>query len=57
MRRQFLTEAVLLCLLGGIAGALLGRGASFAIGALWEWPIAPSLSAALAALGISVAVG
>jgi ABC-type antimicrobial peptide transport system permease subunit len=57
VRRQFLTEAILLCLLGGSAGTLLGRAASFAIGALWKWPIAPSLSAVLAALGISVAVG
>lgn len=32
--RQFLTEAVLLCLCGGVAGVVLGRGASVAIAAL-----------------------
>jgi ABC-type antimicrobial peptide transport system permease subunit len=55
--RQFLTEAVLLCLLGGIAGILLGRGTSMAISALLGWPTVPSLSAILAALGVSAGVG
>jgi ABC-type antimicrobial peptide transport system permease subunit len=36
--RQFLVEAVVLCLAGGIVGILLGRGASIAVTALLHWP-------------------
>src|SRR5947209_19116583 len=43
--RQFLTEAVLLCLLGGAAGILLGRGASLAVHHLLSWPTELSLPA------------
>jgi ABC-type antimicrobial peptide transport system permease subunit len=35
---QFLTEAVLLCLFGGIVGILLGHGSSVAVTALLGWP-------------------
>ena len=55
--RQFLVEAVVLCLAGGIVGILLGRGASFAITALLHWPTIPSLPAIIAAVGVSVTVG
>jgi ABC-type antimicrobial peptide transport system permease subunit len=55
--RQFLTEAVLLCLLGGIAGIALGRGVSAAITALLHWPTLPSLTAVLTAVAVSVVVG
>jgi ABC-type antimicrobial peptide transport system permease subunit len=55
--RQFLTEAVLLCLLGGMAGIALGRGASLTITAVLHWPAIPSLMTAFAAVAVSVAVG
>jgi ABC-type antimicrobial peptide transport system permease subunit len=55
--RQFLVEAVVLCLAGGVMGILLGRGASVAIAALLHWPTLPSLAAIIAAVGVSVTVG
>jgi ABC-type antimicrobial peptide transport system permease subunit len=55
--RQFLVEAVVLCLAGGIAGILLGRGASMAVTALLHWPTLPSLPAVIAAVAVSVTVG
>jgi ABC-type antimicrobial peptide transport system permease subunit len=55
--RQFLLEAVLLCLFAGVAGVALGRGVSLAIRALLDWPTAPSLSMVLIALGVSAGVG
>jgi ABC-type antimicrobial peptide transport system permease subunit len=55
--RQFLTEAILLCMVGGIIGIVLGRGASFTMTALLHWPTVPSLSAVFIAVGVSVVVG
>jgi macrolide transport system ATP-binding/permease protein len=55
--RQFLVEAVVLCLAGGITGILVGRGASIAITALLQWPTIPSLPAVVAAVLVSVTVG
>jgi ABC-type antimicrobial peptide transport system permease subunit len=55
--RQFLTEAVVLCVLGGVGGIGLGRGVSFLVSRLLGWPVVPSLSAILAALSVSAGVG
>jgi ABC-type antimicrobial peptide transport system permease subunit len=57
VRRQFLAEAVILCLLGGIAGVLLGRGTSMAVTALMGWAAVPSLTAIVAAVALSAGVG
>ncbi|MGL4550518.1 MAG: ABC transporter permease [Gemmataceae bacterium] len=54
---QFLTEAGVLCLLGGVQGIVLGRAGSAAVAALWGWPTAFSLPAVAGAVGVSVAVG
>ncbi len=55
--RQFLVEAVVLCLAGGIAGILFGRGASIAVTALLHWPTIASIPAIVAAVAVSVTVG
>jgi ABC-type antimicrobial peptide transport system permease subunit len=55
--RQFITEAVLLCLAGGVAGIALGRVVSVTIAALLRWPTIPSLTAILTAVGVSAVVG
>ena len=55
--RQFLVEAVLLCLAGGVAGILIGRGVSLAVTAFLNWPTLPSLPAIIAAVAVSVTVG
>jgi macrolide transport system ATP-binding/permease protein len=55
--RQFLVEAVVLCLLGGILGILAGRGTSLLARNLLNWRTEPSLLAVLGAVGVSVTVG
>jgi ABC-type antimicrobial peptide transport system permease subunit len=55
--RQFLVEAVVLCLLGGIMGIILGRGAAIAVNYFLHWPIEISIAAIVAAISVSAAVG
>ena len=55
--RQFLVEAVMLCLLGGALGLAAGRGASVLVRLLARWPTEPSLIAVLASVSVSVTVG
>jgi ABC-type antimicrobial peptide transport system permease subunit len=55
--RQFLVEAVVLCLLGGTLGILIGRGSSMLVRAVLRWPIELSVGAIVAAVAVSVSVG
>jgi ABC-type antimicrobial peptide transport system permease subunit len=55
--RQFLVEATVLCLVGGIVGILLGRAVSIAVKTLLNWPTVPSLLAIVAAVAVSATVG
>ncbi len=55
--RQFLVEAVVLCLMGGFMGIILGRSASLSLHWILHWPTEPSLPAIVAAVAISAAVG
>jgi len=55
--RQFLTEAIVICLFGGIVGILVGRGTSILVSKVLNWPTAPSVSAIVAAVMVSASVG
>ena len=55
--RQFLIEAIVLCLLGGAIGIGLGRSVSMLVKALLSWPTELSPSAMLAAVLVSAGVG
>jgi ABC-type antimicrobial peptide transport system permease subunit len=55
--RQFLVEAVVLCLVGGGAGILLGHGGSRLVELLLRWPVATSPAAIAAAVLVSASVG
>jgi len=55
--RQFLIEAVVLCLAGGIAGIVLGRAASTIITKVLGWPTLLSLPAIVASVAVSCTVG
>jgi ABC-type lipoprotein export system ATPase subunit/ABC-type antimicrobial peptide transport system permease subunit len=55
--RQFLAEAVALCLAGGAIGILLGRAASLLVRWNLHWPTQASLATILAAVAVSVSVG
>jgi ABC-type antimicrobial peptide transport system permease subunit len=55
--RQFLTEAVVLCMSGGVVGILLGRAVSIAITTILHWPTLMSLPAIIASVAVSCTVG
>ncbi|HEY3855913.1 MAG TPA: ABC transporter permease [Verrucomicrobiae bacterium] len=55
--RQFLTEAVVLCMLGGILGIGLGRATSWLVRTIKHWPTATSIGAIVAAFAVSATVG
>jgi ABC-type antimicrobial peptide transport system permease subunit len=55
--RQFLVEAIVLCLVGGTIGILVGRLTSITVRYLTRWPIEASVSMIAAAVVVSVGVG
>ena len=54
---QFLVESVILCILGGIAGIILGRVTSTIISRVNGWPISPSISAIILSVAVSATIG
>lgn len=57
VRNQFLVEATMLCMLGGLAGVALGIVAAHAVAALAGWPISVEAEPAVLAFLFSGAVG
>ncbi len=55
--RQFLIEAVLLCIAGGILGILAGQGSSYLVAQILKWPTELSVAAIIAAVAVSAGVG
>ena len=55
--RQFLIEAVLLCITGGAIGILVGRTASVMVREIKNWPTQASLPAIIVAVLVSAGVG
>ena len=57
VQQQFLIEAVVLSIVGGVIGILSGMGASYLITQTLGWPVLVSPTAILAAVLFSMAVG
>jgi putative ABC transport system permease protein len=57
VERQFLVEAVVMSLLGGIIGILFGVGTSFLIASIFGWPILISPVAIVGAALVAIAIG
>ena len=55
--RQFLVEAIVLCLIGGALGILLGHGGALLVKYFKHWPVQTSLTAIIAAVLVSVSFG
>ncbi len=55
--RQFLVEAIVLCMAGGVMGITLGHGGALLVQAFLQWPTETSTAAIVAAVLVSVTVG
>jgi putative ABC transport system permease protein len=54
---QFLVEAVVLSLMGGVLGILLGAGSTIGLGRALDWPMTPTPLAILVAVFTSAGIG
>jgi putative ABC transport system permease protein len=54
---QFLIEAVVLCVLGGLIGIAIGAGGALALGRVFSWNTVVSTQSVAIAVGFSVLVG
>lgn len=54
---QFLTESIILCMLGGLIGLIIGAVGAFAVASYLEIPVQMKLSTIAIAVGFSSAIG
>jgi ABC-type antimicrobial peptide transport system permease subunit len=54
---QFLIEATLLCLAGGVVGICMGRLTSYIVRQTLDWATAPSIPAIVISFAVSALVG
>jgi putative ABC transport system permease protein len=54
---QFLTESILISVLGGLIGVLIGIGASQLVGRIMNWPVVVMPQAVIAAFAVCTAIG
>ena len=57
IRMQFITESVILCLIGGVIGVVVGIAAGIGLSSLMQVPGKPSLLSIVVAVGFSMAIG
>ncbi len=57
IRVQFIVEAMIICLIGGIFGVILGVGGGMGLSNLLGYPAKPSIAAIVISLGFSMSVG
>jgi putative ABC transport system permease protein len=54
---QFLLEALMICIVGGLVGIAIGVGGAYAVGKAMQIEVAFSAWVALVAFGVSAATG
>jgi putative ABC transport system permease protein len=54
---QFLIEAIVLCLLGGLVGVVVGVAAAYTTATLAQWPILISPEVVMLAMAAAAATG
>jgi putative ABC transport system permease protein len=57
IRLQFIVEAMIICLIGGVIGVMLGIGGGMLGAKLMGYPAVPSVTAILVAVGFSMLIG
>ena len=57
IRTQFIVEAMIICLIGGLFGVILGVGGGILASNLLGYPARPSVSAILISLIFSMSIG
>lgn len=55
--KQFLTEAVVLCLFGGVVGIIFGHGSAMLVNHFLTWPIETSISMIIIAVVVAASIG
>lgn len=57
IRQQFITEAIVICLVGGIIGIILGVALGMVAANALGYPATPSITSIVVSLGFSMAIG